>query len=148
MGGGVDYELTVAHGGVREIPNTRQYDVRGTFVILGSGFREDFIQQHPQVVIHFVNAIERSRHAVWDAWNKNPQAVRKAYADITASKGGNPTLAQYYRINYVPEHQYANDADIQWWIDILVNEGKLTPGQIKPSDVYTYKYNQYYSDRK
>jgi len=144
LGGGVDYELAIAHGGVRELPNTRRFDLRGTTIILGSGFREDFIQQHPQTVTHFINAIERSRHSVWDAWHKDPEAVRKAYAAVAARKGGNPQLAKYYKINYAPEHLYANDADIQWWIDILVADGKLKPGQIKPSDIYTHQYNLFY----
>jgi len=143
--GGVDYEITKAHGGVRELPGTRRYDLYGSQVTFGSGFRTDFIKQHPDEVRHFVTAIELSRRAIWEAFQKDPAVVRKAYADATARKGGNPELAKYYKPNFVPAHLYANDRDIQDWIDILAADGKIKPGQVKPEDVYTHKFNPFYN---
>jgi hypothetical protein len=35
------------------------------------------------------------------------------------------------------------DAQVQWWIDLLVREGKLKPGQIQARDVWTNAYNPY-----
>jgi ABC-type nitrate/sulfonate/bicarbonate transport system substrate-binding protein len=146
MSGGVDYELAKDHGGLRELPGTRRFDVRGATIIFGSGFRTEFLEKHPQTVIHFINAIERSRRTIWDAYGKDPATVRKVYAEISAQKGGNPQLAKYYKPNFLPTYAYANDRDVQWWIDILTSEGKLKPGQIKPSDVYTHKHNQFYKN--
>jgi len=146
MSGGPDYELAKDHGGLRELPGTRRYDVRGETIIFGSGFRTEFLENHPRSVIHFINAVERSRHVIWDTYEKDPERVKKTYAEITAKKGGNPQLGKYYKPTVLSTHAFANDKDIQWWIDILVSEGKLKPGQIKPSDVYTHKYNQFYKN--
>ena len=33
---------------------------------------------------------------------------------------------------------------MQWWIDAMVEQGQLKPGQIKASDIYTNEYNPYY----
>jgi len=146
MGGGVDFEYAMDKGGLRELPGTRRYDVRGNTIIFGSGFRTEFLEKHPQTVIHFINAIERSRRAIWEAYQSDPERVREAYAKLLDEKGGNPKLAKYYKPNFLPSNAYVNDKDVQWWIDILVSEGKLKPGQIKPSDVYTHQYNQFYKD--
>ena len=34
-------------------------------------------------------------------------------------------------------------AQVHWWIDLLVREGKLRPGQIAATDVYTNEFNPY-----
>jgi ABC-type nitrate/sulfonate/bicarbonate transport system substrate-binding protein len=144
MNGGPDFENTIARGGVYEVPSTRRFDLHGSVVTYGSGFRNDFIQKHPQAVIHFINALERSRRVIWDAYVKDPLSMRKAYAEVTERKGGNPALARFYKPNYATDHLYANDQDLQVWIDCLAADGKIKSGQVKPSDIYTHKYNQFY----
>jgi ABC-type nitrate/sulfonate/bicarbonate transport system substrate-binding protein len=144
MGGGIDYEIAMSHGGLRELPGTQRYAIRGETITMGSGFRQDFIKKHPLLVRHFVTVLEKSKRVLWDEFQKDPQRVKKAYADIAAAKGGNPELAKYYRPTFSPDYPFAKDNDLQWWIDILVAEGKLKPGQISPSAVYTHEYNSYF----
>jgi ABC-type nitrate/sulfonate/bicarbonate transport system substrate-binding protein len=45
---------------------------------------------------------------------------------------------EYYEHGLVP-----GDAQVQWWIDLLVREGKLKQGQIQAKDVYTNAYNPF-----
>ena len=72
---------------------------------------------------------------IWDAFQADPAKVRKAYSDISEEKGGNPLLGQYYIPN-PPEALKIHERDIQFCIDFLIDEGKLKPGQVKPSDIY------------
>ncbi|MEI8101991.1 MAG: ABC transporter substrate-binding protein [Chlorobium sp.] len=144
MGGGIDYEIAMSRGALRELPGTRRYAIRGETITMGSGFREDFIKKHPAIVRHFVTVLEKSKRILWDEFQKDPEKVKKAYADIAAAKGGNPKLAEYYRSSFSPDYPFAQDKDLQWWIDILVSEGKLKPGQISPSSVYTHEYNSFF----
>lgn len=151
--GQVDVSASFSHGyfgaasergGLRELPGTRGYDIKGNNLGSGQGFREDFISKHPAAVRSFVTAYEKTQRLIWDEFKKDPERVKKAYADIATEKGGNPKLAAYYRPGWSPDYPFATDRDIQYWLDIFEAEGKLKPGQIKPSDVYTHEYNPYF----
>jgi ABC-type nitrate/sulfonate/bicarbonate transport system substrate-binding protein len=131
-------------GGLRELPGTRGFDIKGNNLGSGQGFREDFIREHPAAVRSFITAYEKTQRLIWEEFNKNPERVKEAYAGIAAEKGGNPKLAAYYRPGWSPDYPFSTDRDVQYWLDIFEAEGKLKPGQIKPSDVYTHKYNSFF----
>lgn len=136
----IQIEMAFDRGGVRMIPGTSDYDIRGENVPAGNGFREDFIREHPELVRGYVNAIEKSKRYVWDKFKKDPEAVRKVYYEIAKEKGGNPKISKFY-IPEAPYFKFSMKKDIQWWIDLLVSEGKLKPEQVKVSDVYTDEFN-------
>jgi ABC-type nitrate/sulfonate/bicarbonate transport system substrate-binding protein len=138
------FGLASERGGLRELPGTRNYDIKGNNVASGSGFREDFIQKHPETVRSFITALEKTQRLVREEFVKDPERVRKVYADIAAEKGGNPKLAAYYRPGWSPDYPFATDKDIQYWFDVIETEGKLKPGQLKPSDIYTHEYNSFF----
>ena len=142
--GGVQFDMAFEKGGVREIPGTRNFDVKGENILYGIGFREDFIQKHPDTVKRYIRAYDGARRIVWDEYRKDPERVKKAYADIMEKKGGNPKLAKYYKPRWSPEYSSITDKDIQWWIDRFIEDGILKPGQIKPVDVYTNEFNPNY----
>lgn len=133
-------------GGLREIPGSRSYDIKGNNIALGYGFREDFIKEHPETVKRFVIAYEKSQRLVWEEYQKNPEHVKNAVAEVYTEKGGNPKRAKYYEIRWSPEYPFSTDKDVQYWLDIFESEGKLKPGQIKPSDVYTHEFNPFYKE--
>ena len=136
--GGLYFEKAVENGGVRQIPGTTNYDTKGESVLSGMGFRRDFIEKHPDVVRRYIHALDAARRIVYQEFHKDPERVRKAYAEISTQKGGNPKLAKYFRATrWSPDFPVIVDKDIQWWIDRFVEDGTLKPGQIKPSDIYT-----------
>jgi ABC-type nitrate/sulfonate/bicarbonate transport system substrate-binding protein len=140
--GGPQWEMTVEKGGVREIPGTRNYDVKGETVFLGFGFRNEFIEKHPETVRNYVRAYDRSRRILYDEFKKDPERVRKVHAEISESKGGNSRLSKYYEAtSWTPNFPFIADKDLQWWIDRFVASGQLKPGQVKPSDIYTNEFN-------
>ncbi len=149
MGGPIEFKMAMARGGLRELPGTVNVDIKSENTVTGGGFREDFIKEHPETVKRFVIAYEKSRRLVWDEFQKDPEHVRKAVAEIYKEKDGNPKLAEYYTSGstlFSPDYPFTTDKDIQWWIDIFESEEKLKPGQIKPSDIYTHEFNPYYKE--
>jgi ABC-type nitrate/sulfonate/bicarbonate transport system substrate-binding protein len=140
--GGPQFDMTVEKGGVREIPGTRNYDVKGETVFLGFGFRNDFIEKHPDTVRRYVRAYDVARRILYDEFQKDPERVKKAHAEIAQEKGGNPKLSKYYEAtSWTPKFPFIADKDFQWWIERFVENGQLKPGQIKPSDIYTNEFN-------
>jgi ABC-type nitrate/sulfonate/bicarbonate transport system substrate-binding protein len=145
--GGTQFERAVEKGGVRRVPGTSSYETRGSQSLLttSEGFREEFVKAHPDTVKRYLRAVDGARHIVWAEYQKDPDRVRKAYADISGEKGGNPELAKYYRgPRWTPENQFIKDQDIQFWIDQFIEAGILKAGQIKLSEVYTNEFNPAY----
>lgn len=143
--GGVDFDKSVETGRVREIPGTRNYDVKGENMVYGIGFREDFIKKHPDTVRKYIRAYDKTRRILVEEYKKDPARVKKAYADAAEEKGGNPKLGKYYTgVKWSPEYPFINDKDIQWWLDRFVEDGILKPGQLKATDVYTNEFNPEY----
>ena len=140
-----NFGLAMERGGIRVINGTRSYDLKGNNIIGGGGVREDFIKEHPDQLIKFITAFEKSQRFVWDEFQKDPEKVKNAVAEILKEKGGNPKIAKYFRPKWSPEYPFSKDTDIQIMIEILESEGKLKPGQIRPSDVFTHEFNPYYT---
>lgn len=134
-------------GGLRELPGTRGFDIKGCNTGSGQGFREEFIKKHPDTVRSFVTAFEKTNRLIWEEFRKDPGRVKKAYVEIATRKGGNPKLAEYYRPAWSPEYPFATDRDLQYWLDIFAAEGKIKTGQIKPSDVYTHEFNPFFTSK-
>jgi ABC-type nitrate/sulfonate/bicarbonate transport system substrate-binding protein len=144
---GIEIDRALDQGGVRLIPGTSAYDIHGKeYASTPSGFREDFIKEHPDTVRKYVTAVETTRRLVWDVYIKDPQRVAKAYAEVAGEKGGNPELAKYYRP--AKPGIYLTDDDVQWWLDVMEAEGQLKHGQIKASDVYTNEFSLAYKEIK
>jgi len=145
--GGTQFDRTVDHGGVRRIPGTSSFETRGNQSLLttSEGFLEKFIKAHPDDVRRYLRAVDKARRIVWEEYQKNPERVRKVYAEISKAKGGNPELAKYYRgVRWSPENQFITDRDIQFWIEKFTEDGLLKPGQLNPSDIYTNEFNPQY----
>ena len=144
----VYYDLTVANGGVRQIPGTTNFETKGESVMSALGFRTDFIEKHPDAVRKYLKAYDTSRRIIYKEFQKDPERVRKAFADISVEKGSNPLLAKYFRATlWTPDYPFIADKDVQWWLDRFIEDGLLKPGQLKPSDIYTNEFNSLYKKK-
>ncbi|MFT4192854.1 MAG: ABC transporter substrate-binding protein [Comamonas sp.] len=92
-----------------------------------------FIRQHPQAVRDVVTAIAKAANWV----NANPEDARKLI-----SKRINLQLEYVDRYAYV-EDLVITEPPIQYYIDVLENEGKLPKGKVAVKDVYTNEFNPY-----
>lgn len=122
-------------GGVRVLFS--DYDVLGSIVLGTDAMEKSFIAAHTPTVSDFVTASARA--ADWT--QQHPEEARKLVAEILTKRGDNPELAQYWPGYGLREHALYTSHDAQFWIDVLVRGGKLTPGQLTPGDIDTNKYN-------
>lgn len=143
--GGPNFQRILDRGGVRVIPGTGKYEVLGCDETTGTGFREDFIEKHPETVRRYVSAVEKARCILWDEFKKNPGRVTAIHAGLVKEKGGNPQLSKYYLPPiHMPEYEFITGKEVRLWIKVMEAEGQLKPGQVKADDVYTNEFNPYY----
>jgi ABC-type nitrate/sulfonate/bicarbonate transport system substrate-binding protein len=113
--------------------------VLGDIVQATNAMEKSFIDRHPQAVKEFVTA---SAKAVdWAA--EHPDEARKLVAQILKKPGDDPgaAAAAYWPGYGISQHALYKDHDTKFWLDVLVREGKLKPGQFSPEDIATNKYN-------
>jgi ABC-type nitrate/sulfonate/bicarbonate transport system substrate-binding protein len=137
--GGIEYDRAVDSGGVRKVPGTSSHEARGKKMVnTAQGFRAEFIAEHPEIVKAFVTANDAAIRLIWNAYKKDPDRVRRVYAEIASEKGSNPELAKYYREpRWAPSNEILHDDDVWFWIDNLEANGTIEKGKVKASDVYT-----------
>ncbi len=124
-----------AEGGVRVL--FTDHDVLGDIVLASNVINKAFIDQHPQAVRAFATA---SAKAVdWAA--EHPDEARKLVAQILKKRGEDPAGAANWPGYGLRQRALYTDRDSKFWLDVLVREGKLTPGQLSPEDVATNKFN-------
>jgi ABC-type nitrate/sulfonate/bicarbonate transport system substrate-binding protein len=124
-----------AEGGVRVLFTA--YDVLGPIALDGNAMKKSFIAQHPQVVRDFVTTSAKAG----DWADGHVEQARRLIAEIYKKRGDNPELAKYFLGYGLRLHSLYTDHDTQFWIDTLVQAGRLKPGQLTPEDVETNKYN-------
>jgi ABC-type nitrate/sulfonate/bicarbonate transport system substrate-binding protein len=124
-----------AEGGVRVL--FTDHDVLGDIVLASNAMEKTFIDQHPQAVKAFATA---SAKAV-DWVVEHPDEARKLVAQILEKRGEDPAGAAHWSGYGLSQHALYKTNDTEFWLDVLVREGKLKAGQFKPEDVVTNKFN-------
>jgi ABC-type nitrate/sulfonate/bicarbonate transport system substrate-binding protein len=102
-------------------------ELAGGFVVL----RRDWIDAHPEAARIFV---EQSARAL-DYAREFPEETKVVLRDALNARGENGDLAQYFQGYGVREGGLAVDRDIQFWIDVLEREGRITAGALSPSEI-------------
>lgn len=116
-------------GGLRAIFDDTDVlgEIAGGFIVL----RRDFIEKHPEAARIFVEQSERAL----DYAREHPEETRAIFAKTLAERGENPDIAQYFRGYGVRPGGKAVERDLQFWIDVLVREGKLKEGQLSAENI-------------
>jgi len=125
----------LVEGGVRFIPGVSDYEVLGIQQTSGWVMREEYIQQHPEVVRRFVASLAEAYEwadqnpveakAIVSRRNEVPEAYRK-YQGVW--RGGNKTAL-------------VDPSSIRKWVAILEEFGQIPKGSVKPDDVFTNEFN-------
>ena len=117
------------NGGLRAIFDDTDVlgEIAGGFVVL----RRDFVKEHPEAAKTFVLQSARAL----DYAREHPQETKEILAKALKARGENPEIAQYFRGYGVRAGGLPVERDLQFWIDVLVREGKLKQGQLTPKDV-------------
>ncbi len=124
------YEKATKAGGAREVFNDYVVD-KGLSGMLPYFTSEELIKENPEVVKKFVKVLVKASN--WT--NKHHDEAAQIFAK---RRGLDPRYAgswEYYKDGVIP-----SDKEVQWWIDLLVREGKLKKDQIVAKDVYTNAY--------
>ncbi|MDR2671131.1 MAG: ABC transporter substrate-binding protein [Oscillospiraceae bacterium] len=117
----------LATGEVREIFNTWEMFGSPGAGLSTRGFSEAFIQEHPDVVQGFVNALYRAR--VWINNNiEEAQAIVADFLDLDPAD-----LSSFY----FDENKNIDPTYIEKWFEISEEIGLWAPGDILPTDIYT-----------
>jgi ABC-type nitrate/sulfonate/bicarbonate transport system substrate-binding protein len=126
-----------AEGGVRVL--FTDYDILGDIVLGSAPMLQKFVARHPEAVKKFVSL---SARAV-DWATTNPEEARELVAKVLQGRGENPELARYWSGWGLREHALYTENDTRFWLDTMVREGKLKPGQLTPEEVQGNKFNSY-----
>ena len=116
-------------GGLRAILDDTDVlgEIAGGFTVL----RKDWVEDHPEAAQQF---IRKSARAL-DYAREHPEETRQIIARVLEERGENPGVAQYFAGFGVRPGGLPTERDIQFWIDVLVREGKLAEGRLKASDI-------------
>jgi ABC-type nitrate/sulfonate/bicarbonate transport system substrate-binding protein len=122
------YACAEHNGGVRILAtSTDAFGPSGGTTLLV--FRDSFIAQHPDTVRKFIVAYKDA-----ERWCN---ANRDEAASITAAHLGICTGDSHY----YSESGAIDDSQLQFWIDQMVIDGDLEPGEMTPSDLSTTEFN-------
>ena len=117
------------NGGLRPIFGDTDVlgEIAGGFVVL----RRDFVKAHPEAAKTFVKQSARAL----DYAREHPEETREIFAKALEKRGENPDIAQYFQGFGVRAGGLPVERDVQFWIDVLVREGKLKEGQLTARNV-------------
>jgi ABC-type nitrate/sulfonate/bicarbonate transport system substrate-binding protein len=139
--GGVLRDKALERGGIRKLFSDR--DLFGNFTGGAYVLRDRFIKENPEAARRFVEGVAR---AIEWARVTPPDEVRARFERIIAERRRNEDASsiKYWKSTGVANTGgYITDNELQVWIDWLVKDGVLKPGQVKASALYTNAFNPY-----
>ncbi|KRD26542.1 ABC transporter substrate-binding protein [Acidovorax sp. Root267] len=139
--GGVLRDKALERGGIR--PLFKDRDLFGNFTGGALVLHNKFIEQNPNTSRHLVSALARSIE--W-ARNTPPAEVRARYTKIIEGRKRAETAdaIQYWKSTGVAgKGGLITDKELQIWVDWLVKDEVVKPGQLKAADLYTNAFNPY-----
>ncbi|HWR44855.1 ABC transporter substrate-binding protein [Sporomusa sp.] len=93
-----------------------------------------FLKEHPEAVKELTEILIKT--SKWN--NEHPEEARAIMAKRFNIKPSQAEMYEFYEDQLVPEK------GVQYWIDRLVEENKLSAGQVKLEQIYTNEYNPNY----
>lgn len=128
-------------GGIRAVFTDQS--LFGPFGFGTQVFRKGYIQANPDVLKDYVQGV--SRALVW-AQSRSAEEVRAKFLDIMRRRhrAESTEAVKYYLSSTVPAKGGVIRAqEFQVWIDRLVANGTLAPGQVQAEDMFTNQFNPY-----
>jgi ABC-type nitrate/sulfonate/bicarbonate transport system substrate-binding protein len=122
----------LAAGGLREIATSNDVLQQENFSLAGRGFLRSFIDQNPDVVQGFANALYRSRSWINDH-------VEEAAALNAESNGLDP--ADVSAALWEPSKTLIPEA-LERWVQLAEIIGNWEPGQIDPTELYDNSFGE------
>jgi ABC-type nitrate/sulfonate/bicarbonate transport system substrate-binding protein len=137
--GDIYRDRAVERGGVRSVVS--DYQMFGKFTAGSYVMKTSFIRDNPKTSRRFVEAVGRAIE--WARQTPREQVIAR-FLDIMARRRRNEDGAalEYWRSYGVAgRNGLISDKDFQIWIDWMVKDGELKPGQFAPRQLYTNELN-------
>jgi len=131
-------------GGLRSLFS--DYELFGKFTAGSYVMKTDFIEKHPRTVRKFVAGVARALE--WSRETPREQVVAR-FVEIMKQRQRNEeaSAVKYWRSYGVNgKGGTISDREFQIWIDWMVKDGELAPGQLTASSLYTNGLNPYVGD--
>jgi len=128
-------------GGVRSVFS--DYELFGKFTAGSYVMKQSFIRDNPKTARHFVAAVGRAIE--WSRQTPREQVIARM-TEIVAKRGRaeNAEVLRYWRSYGVAGRGgLMSEKDFQVWIDWMVKDGELKPGQLTAQQIYTNELNSF-----
>jgi ABC-type nitrate/sulfonate/bicarbonate transport system substrate-binding protein len=138
---GVFRDTALARGGLR--PLFTDQSLFGSFTYGTQVFRRDFVDQNREAVADYVQGTSR---AIRWTQTQPREVVVQRFKDIIDKRGRNENtqFVEYWKsVGVAGPGGVIDEREIQIWIDWLVRNGELQPGQLTASDLYTNEFVPY-----
>ena len=139
--GDIYRDRAVEHGGLRSVFS--DYELFGKFTAGSYVMKTGYIREHPKAARHFVTAVARALE--WSRTQPREEVVARML-QIVGKRGRNEDGAaiKYWRSYGVAGRGgRVTDRDFQVWIDWMVKDGELEPGELAAKDLYTNELNSF-----
>jgi ABC-type nitrate/sulfonate/bicarbonate transport system substrate-binding protein len=115
----------------------------GAFTAGSYVMKRRFIAEHPKTTRKFVEAVGRAIE--WARTTPREQVIAR-FVDIIAKRGRNEdgaALRYWHSYGVAGRGGTISDKDFQVWLDWMIKDGELTPGQLALRDLYTNDLNPF-----
>jgi ABC-type nitrate/sulfonate/bicarbonate transport system substrate-binding protein len=139
--GDIYRDRAVEHGGLRSVFS--DYDLFGKFTAGSYVMKTAFIRDNPRTARKFVEAVGRA--VEWARETPRQQVILR-FNEIIAKRGRNEdgAVLKYWRSYGVAGRGgLMSDKDFQVWIEWMIKDGELKPGQLSASQIYTNELNPF-----
>ena len=139
--GDIFKDRALEKGGIRSVFS--DYELFGEFTAGSYVMKTDFIRKHPKTARKFVEAIGRAIE--WSRETPREEVIARMTALIgKRDRNENADVIKYWRsFGVAGKYGQLMDKDFQVWIDWMVRDGELKPGQLEARDVYTNDLNPF-----
>jgi len=129
-------DKALARGGLRQVFS--DYQLFGSFNAGSVVMSKRFIVEHPNTVRKYVEGVGQAIE--WTRSHPREEVVARLES-IIQKRGRNEdtSIVQYWTSTTIATLR-GRLQDFQIWIDWLVRDGQLRPGQVTPADIYTNQY--------
>jgi ABC-type nitrate/sulfonate/bicarbonate transport system substrate-binding protein len=136
--GSIFQHKAVARGGIRKIAS--DYEMFGPLTAGSVVMSTRFLAKNPNTARKYVQAVSKAFD--WLHAHSNQEAIDRYKQIIHKRKRNEDTsVVEHWSGNGVSApHGRLEDRDFDVWIDWLVRDGQVAPGQIHAKDVYTNEY--------
>jgi ABC-type nitrate/sulfonate/bicarbonate transport system substrate-binding protein len=139
--GDIYRDRIIEHGGARSVVS--DYQMFGAFTAGSYVMKKSFIRDNPNTARKFVEAVGRA--VEWARHTPREQVIAR-FRDIVAKRGRNEdpdALKYWHSYGVAGRGGLISDGDFQIWIDWMIKDGELEPGQLPVRELYTNDLNPF-----